>query len=94
MCILGLKGLTLMFSGLCENICLKESEVWRKVVSNKITATLVTQGLLASFLSLTYSNKRYQQELLHEKTKLFKHTKKATNNTKLASFKRHGHHHR
>ena len=34
--------LTLMFSGLCRNICLKESEVWRKVFSNKIV-TLVTQ---------------------------------------------------
>ena len=28
-----------------------ESEVWRKVISNKIIVTLVTQGLLSSFLS-------------------------------------------
>ena len=31
---------------------------------------------------------------LTRKTKLFKHTKKATNNTTLASFKRRDHHHR
>ena len=30
---------------------LKESEVWGKVVSNKIIVTLVTQGLLSSFLT-------------------------------------------
>ena len=42
--------LTLMFSGLYKKICLKESEVWRKVISNKIIATLVTQGLPSSFL--------------------------------------------
>ena len=28
-----------------KKICLKESEVWRKVFSNKIIVTLVTQGL-------------------------------------------------
>ena len=44
---------TLMFSGLCKNIYLKESEVWRKVISNKIIVTLVTQGLPSSFLSRT-----------------------------------------
>ena len=33
-----------------KKICLKESEVWRKVVSNKIIVTLVTQGLPSSFL--------------------------------------------
>ena len=44
---------TLIFSGLCKNICLKESEVWRKVISNKIIVTLVTQGLPSSFLSRT-----------------------------------------
>ena len=43
--------LTLMFSGLYKKICLKESEVWRKVISNKIIVTLVTQGLPSSFLS-------------------------------------------
>ena len=43
--------LTLMFSGLYKKICLKESEVCRKVISNKIIATLVTQGLPSSFLS-------------------------------------------
>ena len=37
--------LTLMFSGLCKNICLKESEVKREVISNKIIVTLVTQSL-------------------------------------------------
>ena len=31
--------------------CLKENEVWRKVVSNKIIVTLVTQGLPSSLLS-------------------------------------------
>ena len=30
---------------------------------------------------------------IEQETKLFKHTKKETNNTKLASFKRRGHHH-
>ena len=34
-----------------EKICWKESEVWRKVFSNKIIVTLVTQGLPSSFLS-------------------------------------------
>ena len=43
--------LTLMFSGLYNKICFKESEVWRKVISNKIIVTLVTQGLPSSFLS-------------------------------------------
>ena len=43
--------LTLMFSGLYKKLCLKESEVWQKVISNKIIVTLVTQGLLSSFLS-------------------------------------------
>ena len=37
--------LTLMFSGLSKNICLKESEVKREVISNKIIVTLVTQSL-------------------------------------------------
>ena len=45
--------LTLTFSGLYKNICLKESEVWREVISNKSIVTLVTQGLLSSFLSRT-----------------------------------------
>ena len=31
--------------------CLKECEVWRKVSSNKIIVTLVTQGLPSSFLT-------------------------------------------
>ena len=44
--------LTLMFSGLLHKICLKESEVWRKVISNKIV-TIVTQGLPSSSLSLS-----------------------------------------
>ena len=39
------------FLVLYKKICLKESEVWRKVVSNKIIVTLVTQGLPSSFLS-------------------------------------------
>ena len=43
--------LKLKFPGLNKNICLKESEVWRKVISNKIIVTLVTQGLPSSFLS-------------------------------------------
>ena len=43
--------LTLMFSGLYKKLYLKESEVWRKVISNKIIVTLVTQGLPSSFLS-------------------------------------------
>ena len=43
--------LTLMFSGFYKNICLKESEVWRKVISNKNIVTLVTDGLPSSLLS-------------------------------------------
>ena len=43
--------LALMFSGLYKTICLKESEVWRKVISNKIVVTVVTQGLPSSFFS-------------------------------------------
>ena len=44
--------LTLMFSGLYKNICLMESEVWRKVIQQKILlTTLSTQGLLSLFLS-------------------------------------------
>ena len=39
------------FLVLYKKICLNESEVWRKVVSNKIIVTLVTQGLPSSFLS-------------------------------------------
>ena len=43
--------LKLMFSGLYKKICLKESEVWRKIILNKSIVTLVTQGLPCSFLS-------------------------------------------
>ena len=43
--------LTSMFSGLLQKDPLKESELWRKVISNKIIVTLVTQGLPSSFLS-------------------------------------------
>ena len=43
--------LTLVFPGLNEMICLKESEVWQQVISNKIIVMLVTQGLPSSFLS-------------------------------------------
>ena len=42
--------LTIMFSGLYKKICLKESEVWRKVISNKTSVTLVTPSLPSSFL--------------------------------------------
>ena len=40
-----------MFSGLYKKIRLKENDVWRKVVSDKIIVTLVTQALPPSFLS-------------------------------------------
>ena len=40
-----------MFLVLYKKICLKESEVCRKVASKKIIVTLVTQGLPSSFLS-------------------------------------------
>ena len=43
--------LALMFSCFYKKICLKESDVWRKVISNKIVVTVVTQGLPSSFLS-------------------------------------------
>ena len=43
--------LKLMFSGLYKKIRLKENEVWRKVISDKIIVILVTQGLPPSFLS-------------------------------------------
>ena len=41
--------LTPMFSGPLQRDLFKE-KVWRKVVSNKIIVTLVTQGLPSSFL--------------------------------------------
>ena len=34
----------LMFSCFYKKICLKESDVWRKVISNKIVVTVLTQG--------------------------------------------------
>ena len=40
-----------MFSGFHKKIRLKKSDVWRKVISNKIVVTVVTQGLPSSFLS-------------------------------------------
>ena len=43
--------LALMFSYFYKKICLKERDVWRKVISNKIVVTVVTQGLPSSFLS-------------------------------------------
>ena len=43
--------ITLMFPGLLQKICSKEFVVWRKVFSNKIIVTLVTQGLPSSFPS-------------------------------------------
>ena len=43
--------LTLKFSGLYKNICLKESKDWRKAISNKIIVKLVTQDFPSSFLS-------------------------------------------
>ena len=43
--------LALMFSCVYKKICLKESDVWRKVISNKIVVTVVTQDLPPSFLS-------------------------------------------
>ena len=43
--------LALMFCCVYKKICLKESDVWRKVISNKIVVTVVTQGLPSSFLS-------------------------------------------
>ena len=48
------RHLTLRFYGLLQKDlfrCLKETEVWQKVVSTKIIVTLVTQGLRPSFLS-------------------------------------------
>ena len=41
----------LMFSVFYKKICLKESDGWRKVISNKFVVTVVTQGLPSSFLS-------------------------------------------
>ena len=43
--------LTSMFFGLYKKICLKESEVCRKVILNKIIVLLVTQGLPTVFSS-------------------------------------------
>ena len=45
-----------MFSGLYKKIRLKENEVWREVISDKIIVTLVTQCLPSSFLSRKFSN--------------------------------------
>ena len=43
--------LELMFRGFYKKVCLKESDVWQKVISSKIIVTVVTQGLTSSFLS-------------------------------------------
>ena len=43
--------LTQSFLVFYKKTCLKEGEVWRKSLSNKIIVTLVTQGLPSSFLS-------------------------------------------
>ena len=40
-----------VFLLLYKKIFVKEHEVWQKGFSNKIIVTLVTQGLLSSFLS-------------------------------------------
>ena len=40
-----------VFLFLYKKIILKDCEVWQKGFSNKIIVTLVTQGLLSSFLS-------------------------------------------
>ena len=58
LCVTNMTGLSLAcfvvifteVSDLYENACLKENEVWRKVISNKINVTLVTQDLASSFL--------------------------------------------
>ena len=42
--------LTPMFSSPLRKICLKETEVWQKVVSNQIYVTLIAEGLQSSFL--------------------------------------------
>ena len=44
-----------------KKICLKESEVWPKVVSDKITVTNVTRGLPSSFLSRPVALSSLQQ---------------------------------
>ena len=43
--------LTYVFWSYYKHNCLKNGEIWRKVCSNKITVTFVTQGLPSSFLS-------------------------------------------
>ena len=43
--------LTLMFSVFLQKDLFKKSEVWQKVISNKINVSLVTQGLPSSSLS-------------------------------------------
>ena len=43
--------LTLMFLVVYKKSCVKDSEVWQRVFSNKIIVALVTQGFLSSFLS-------------------------------------------
>ena len=48
--IMSLSSLNInVFWSVYKKICLKESEVWRKVISNKIIVTLVTQALSSSF---------------------------------------------
>ena len=42
-----------------KKVCLKKDEVWRKVISNKIIVTLVTQGLPSSFLSSPVAQVHY-----------------------------------
>ena len=64
-----------------------------------ISCTILSSTRLFKLRVHNVSKKHYwhksilSNRTLTRKTKLFKHTKKATNNTKLASFKRCGHHH-
>ena len=52
----------LMFSGFYKKICLKESDGWRKVISNKFVVTVVTQGLPSSCLLYTSPSPRDRQK--------------------------------
>ena len=62
LCVTNVEGLLLVcfvviftningFWSFTKKICLKEREVWRKLISNIIIVTLVTQGLRSSFYS-------------------------------------------
>ena len=66
-----------VFWSFLKKICLKESEVWRKVISNKIIVTLVTEGFPSVSLSCCVSSLNIERaplkNVLSRSSALFRH---------------------